>query len=98
MKRFLVYFEDEPGMTAPDDLVRTMDGLKELLRVAWSDLANPLLTLFARLEARNQIKRYGAELRRHLQMMEAMRNRIRQQSLEEHADHVPETPKLRFLA
>ena len=85
-------------MTAPDDPVRTMDGLKELLRVAWSDLANPLLTPFARLEARNHVKRYGAELRRHLQMMETMRNRLRQQSLEEHADKVPEKPRLRFLA
>jgi hypothetical protein len=56
-----------PGMTTPDDQKRTADELKELLRVAWSNVANPLLTPSERSEARNQIRRYGAELRRYLQ-------------------------------
>jgi hypothetical protein len=55
------------GMTTPDDQKRTADELKELLRVAWSNVANPLLTPSERSEARNQIRQYGAELRRYLQ-------------------------------
>jgi hypothetical protein len=70
-------------MTSPDDLDRTIDGLKKLLRVAWRDLANPLLTPFERREARNQIRQHGAELRRYLQAMEARLGRVRNQSLEE---------------
>jgi hypothetical protein len=54
-------------MTAPDDPKRIADELKELLRVAWSNLANPRLTPFEHREARNQVKQYGAELRRYLQ-------------------------------
>jgi hypothetical protein len=61
-----VNFESDRGMTAPDDLLRTVDGLKELLRVAWSKLADPLLTPFDRREARNQIRQHSAELRRYL--------------------------------
>jgi hypothetical protein len=57
--------------TASDDLERTIEALKKLLSVAWSDLANPLLTPFERREARNQIRQHGAELRRYLQAMEA---------------------------
>jgi hypothetical protein len=66
-------FESDRGMTEPDDLLRTMDGLKELLRVAWSKLADPLLTSFDRREARNQIRQHSAELRRYLQAIEARR-------------------------
>ena len=47
-------------------LVGNVDGLKELLRIAWRDLANPLLTAFERREARNQINQYSVKLRRHL--------------------------------
>jgi hypothetical protein len=61
-------------------LARDVNGLKELLRVAWRDLANPLLTPFERREARNQINQYGAELRRHLQLLEAERSRSPKQS------------------
>jgi hypothetical protein len=83
-------------MTAPDDLIRTRNGLKELLRVAWSKLADPLLTPFDRREARNQIKQHTAELRRYLQAMET--SRVRERSLEQHAEPAPKKPKLRLLA
>jgi hypothetical protein len=56
-------------------LARDMHGLKELSRVAWKDLANPLLTPLGRREARNQIDQYSIELRRHLQPIEAERSR-----------------------
>jgi hypothetical protein len=91
-----VNFESDRGMTAPDDLLRTVDGLKELLRVAWSKLADPLLTPFDRREARNQIRQHSAELRRYLQAIEA--RRVRERSLERHSDHVPTKPELRLLA
>jgi hypothetical protein len=91
-----VYFESDRGMTAPDDLLRTVDGLKELLRVAWSKLADPLLTQFDRREARNQIRRHSAELRRYLQAIEA--RRVRERSLERHPGPVAKKPELRLLA
>ena len=71
------FFEGEARMTELEVLDRNTQGLKELLRVAWRDLANPALTPFERREARNQINQYGAELRRHLQLIEAERNRAR---------------------
>ena len=83
-------------MTAPDDLIRTRNGLKELLRVAWSKLADPLLTPFDRREARNQIRQHSAELRRYLQAIEA--GRVRERSSERHPDPAPKKPELRLLA
>jgi hypothetical protein len=38
-------------MTELEVLARSINGLTELLRVAWRDLANPLLTPFERREA-----------------------------------------------
>jgi hypothetical protein len=83
-------------MTAPDELLRTVDGLKELLRVSWSKLADPLLTPFDRREARNQIRQHSAELRRYLQAIEA--RRLRERSMERHPDPTPKKPQLRLLA
>ena len=91
-----VNFESDRGMTAPDDLLRTVDGLKELLRVAWSKLADPLLTPFDRREARNQIRQHSAELRRYLEAIEA--RRVRERSLERDPDPAPTKPELRLLA
>jgi hypothetical protein len=62
-------------MTELEVLVGNVDGLKELLRIAWRDLANPLLTAFERREARNQINEHSIELRRHLQLIQAERIR-----------------------
>ncbi len=83
-------------MTAPDDLERTIEALKKLTSVAWTDLANPLLTPSERRESRNQISEHGTELRRDLQAMEARLGRIRQQSFEEHG-HRSGKPKLRLV-
>jgi hypothetical protein len=85
-------------MTELEVLARNIHGLKELLRVAWRDLANPLLTPFDRREARNQINQYSAELRRYLQLIEAERSRARKQSLEQSAGHLSGKPQLRLLS
>ena len=42
-------------------LTRSINGLTELLRVARSDLANPILTPFERREAYHQIDRYSVD-------------------------------------
>lgn len=84
-------------MTELEALARNIDGLTELLRVAWRDLANPLLTTFERREARNQIDLYSAELRRHLQLKEAERCRSRNQSLEQRDGRSSGKPKPRLL-
>lgn len=68
-------------MTELEIFARNADGLKKLLGLAGSDLANPLLTPFERRETRNQVDLYGAELRRHHQLMEAERSHSRQQAL-----------------
>ena len=97
-KRCLVYFKDEPRMTELEVLDRDIGGLKELLRVAWKDLASPLLTPFERCEARNQMKQCSAELRRNLQTLKAERRGCRKQSLAEHNGRSFDTPKLRLLS
>ena len=66
-------------------LTRSINGLTELLRVARSDLANPILTPFERREARHQIDRYCVELRRHLLLIEAERGRVRRELLKQSA-------------
>jgi hypothetical protein len=85
-------------MTELEVLARNIHGLKELLRVAWRDLANPLLTPFDRREARNQINQYSAELRRYLQLIEAEHSRARKQSLEQSAGPLSGKPQLRPLS
>jgi hypothetical protein len=84
-------------MKSQDDLERTIDGLKEMLRVAWKDLANSLIPPFERRELRNRIKEHSTELRRYLQVMQARRSRVRSQSLEERGSHGSGKPKLRVL-
>ena len=83
-------------MTELEILTRNVHGLKELLRVAWSKLADPLLTPFDRREARNQIRQHSAELRRYLQAIEA--RRVRERSLERDPDQARKKPELRLLA
>lgn len=74
-------------MTDLEVLARNIHVLKELLRVAWKDLANPLLTAFERREARNQIDQHSDELRRHLKLIEAERSRSQEQSSAGSARH-----------
>jgi hypothetical protein len=64
-------------------LTRSINGLTELLRVARSDLANPILTSFERRELGHQIDRYSVELRRHLLLIEAERGRVRRELLKQ---------------
>lgn len=82
-------------MTELDELDRQMDGLKKLLRIAWSDLANPLLAPLERRETRDQIKLHSAELRRYLENAKANCGCIRNEVLESDANQSSE--KLKFL-
>ena len=70
-------------MTELEVLARSINGLTELLRVARSDLANPILTSFERRELAHQIDRYNVELRRHLLLIEAERGRVRRELLKQ---------------
>jgi hypothetical protein len=72
-----------------------IDGLKNLLRVAWKSLASPSLPPYEHREARNQIKQYSVELRSYLQLKEAERSRLRNQLL---VGHGFGKPPLRILA
>jgi hypothetical protein len=74
-------------MTELEVLAHHIQGLEELLRVAWRDLANPLLPPSDRREARNQINQYSAELRRHLQLLEAERSYSRKPLAEASGHH-----------
>ena len=67
-------------MTELEILAGNAKGLKKLPGAAWRDLANPLLAPFERREARNHVDLYGAELRRHCQLVEAGRGHSRQQA------------------
>ena len=78
-------------------LDRDIRGLKELLRVAWKELASPALTPHERREARNRITLCSAELRRNLQALEAERASSRKQSLEQQGGPSASKPKLRLL-
>jgi hypothetical protein len=84
-------------MTELEVIDRDIGGLKELLRVAWKELASPALTPHARREARNRVTLCSAELRRNLQALEAERANLRKQSLEQQGVPIPDKPKLRLL-
>jgi hypothetical protein len=83
-------------MTELEVLDRDIGALKELLRVAWEHLANPLLSPFDRRETRNAIKQYSVELREYLQALEAERA-FRKQVLKEHVDRSFGKPTLRLF-
>jgi hypothetical protein len=95
-KALLRLFRRATGMTELEPLDREISGLKELLRVAWKDLANPSLTPFERREARNQINQYSTELRRHLKALDAKRRAARNPSPEQLGGR--SKPKLRLLS
>jgi hypothetical protein len=82
-------------MTDPDVLDYKIHKLKEVQRVAWRHLADPLLTTFERREVRNQIRQSNNELRQYLQMM-SERLRFRVRSAEEVAGGFGK-PNLRLL-
>jgi len=83
-------------MTELEALDREISGLKELLRVAWKDLANPSLTPFERREVRNQINQYTTELRRYLKALEDKLHGSRKPSPEQLGGR--SKPKLRLLS
>jgi hypothetical protein len=82
-------------MTELEILDRDIRGLKELLRVAWMELASSSLTAHERREARNRITLCSAELRRHLEKIET--GRVRKQPRQEPVRAGVEKPKLRLL-
>jgi hypothetical protein len=84
-------------MTELEVLDRDICGLKELLRVAWKELASSALTPHERREARNRITLCSAELRRNLQALEAERVSLRKRSLAQQGGHSAGKPKLRLL-
>jgi transposase-like protein len=84
-------------MTELEVLDRDIGGLKELLRVAWKELASSALTPHERREARNRITLCSAELRRNLQTLEAERASLRKQSLEVQSGRSASKPQLRLL-
>jgi hypothetical protein len=83
-------------MTDPDTLSRDIHALKELQRVAWSQLASPSLTVFDRREIRNRIRQSEAELRTFLAMMSESVNAPRQPAHE--TDRRIRKPNLRLVA
>jgi hypothetical protein len=82
-------------MTELEILDRDIRSMKELLRVAWMELASPLLTPHERREARNRITLCSAELRRHLEQAEA--RKVRKQPSEERGRPGLVKPQLRLL-
>lgn len=82
-------------MTELEILDRDILGLKELLRVAWMELARSSLSAHERRETRNRITICSAELRRHLEQLEA--SRIRKQQPEESDRRSTPKPQLRLL-
>ena len=82
-------------MTELEILDRDIRGMKELLRVAWMELASPALTPHERREARNRITLCSAELRRNLEALEAERVNLRKQALERQGSR--SKPQLRLL-
>jgi hypothetical protein len=82
-------------MTELEAIDRDIRSLKELLRVAWMELASPLLTPHQRREARNRITLCSTELRRHIQDTEL--RTARKQAAEEPGAGGRAKPTLRLL-
>jgi len=83
-------------MTDPDVLSRDIHALKELQRVAWTQLASPSLTVFDQREIRNQLRQSEAELRTYLKMR-SERTRFPVQSTQ-NAGHTRAKPSFRLIA
>jgi hypothetical protein len=82
-------------MTELEVLDRDIRSLKELLRLAWMQLANSSLTPFERREARNRITLCSDQLRRHIEDAE-LRNQSKQ-SPKQPSDPGRAKPQLRLL-
>ncbi len=66
-------------MTEIEVLDRDIKALKELLNVAWEDIASNSFTPYEFREKRNEMDRCAAELRNHLKALEAQHMRAREQ-------------------
>jgi hypothetical protein len=71
-------FGGEPPMTEIEVLDRDIQGLKQLLHLAWEDLATKSFTPYEYREKRNEMDRCAAELRERLKAIEAERQRARE--------------------
>jgi hypothetical protein len=72
---------------------RDVRALQEWLRAAWRQLGDPSLTVFTRRELRNQMKQCSADLKAHLDRVEAQLTRPARDS-----DRAFTRPELRILA
>ncbi len=83
-------------MTELEAIDRDIRGLKELIRVAWMQLADPSLAAPERREARSRITECSKQLRGHLKEAELHIARKRQ-FLKEFNDRGRPKPQLRLL-
>ena len=58
-------------MTEPEIFDQEIHALQQRLRAAWQQLGDPTLTAFTRRELRNQMKQCSADLKAHLERLEA---------------------------
>ena len=58
-------------MNQPEMLDSDIRALQQWLRAAWRQLGDPSLTTFSRRELRNQMKQCSADLKAHLERLEA---------------------------
>jgi hypothetical protein len=82
-------------MTELEILDRDIRGLKDLIQVAWTELASPFLTPHERREARNRLTIYSAELRRHLD--DAEQRHFRKPAAQAPGGRARAKPRLRLL-
>jgi hypothetical protein len=62
---------NQPEIFDRDLRDRDIRALQEWLRSAWRQLGDPTLTAFTRRELRNQMKQCSADLKAHLERLEA---------------------------
>jgi hypothetical protein len=62
---------NQPEIFDADIRDRDIRALQEWLRAAWRRLGDPTLTAFTRRELRNQMKQCSADLKAHLERLEA---------------------------
>ena len=84
---------NQPEIFDRDIRDRDIRALQEWLRTAWRQLSDHSLTTFDRRELRNQMKQCSADLKAHLERLEAQ-----QTAPGRDANRVFTRPELRILA
>ncbi|SDK21488.1 MULTISPECIES: hypothetical protein [Bradyrhizobium] len=84
---------NQPEIFDRDIRDRDIRALQEWLRTAWRQLGDPSLTAFSRRELRNQMKQCSADLKAHLERLEAQQTPPARDS-----NRVFTRPELRILA